>query len=319
LSAVILPRRLADPVVVRNGNRIRDVLLDFTAYVDSFSTQDLDALVRWYAGFAPPGSCRFYMIEDNSIWDSVSRPLLLTRLGRAAARAGDPLPFLAPTRARILERRRFWMQFWDGAKAGSWSICMRAMHRLDSGWHPFVRLMIPVTADPTLLLRAAVEWSDFLDIRSGHGGFAFTYDPWHLDRAFDNIYALAKRFWGVEVEHLNGTLPLMVDRIKSVSWLTVVGGHLRDRVDIAANLELLASRLDLSLEVRSRATVIRIGDAPAVGDQNRPDTSLDGYYAVARALEPLFVDDHADFPGMFSANGDTVGWIRRFVDPRGWR
>jgi hypothetical protein len=34
----------------------------------------------------------------------------------------------------------------------------------------------------------------------------------------------------------------------------------------------------------------------------------------------LFLQAHPDFPGeRWVKNGNTVGWIRRFLDPAGWR
>jgi len=315
-----IPRPLADPLRNRSGTYVRDLLLDLTAYLDTLSPDDLDTVVRWYQGFCPPNACRLYMIEDNTVFDSVANPALLTKSGVAARQAGDPLPFLASQRARITQGRRFSVQLWDGAQTGAWSLVVRAAHRRDTGWHPFIRLMVPVTSDPDTLVTAARYWADQLPIRSGHGAITFTYDPWFLDRAFNDIYALAKRFWGVEVEYLNGTLPLMTDRVKSVAWLTLLGKQFTSQSTIAADLTAVARRdARITVETRARATILKIGDEPVVGDQNRPDASLDGYYALASALEPVLLDDHPDFPGAFVNTADTAGWIRRFIDPKGWR
>jgi len=315
---MVLPAALGSPLQTSGGKPIRGLLLDLTVYLNSFSEKDLDLLIRWYRGFAPASAWRQYMIEDNTVWDSIQHPLLLTRRGLLAAQSGESLPFLAPVRARIQQGRRFWLQIWDGAKTDSWSLCIRAIHRQDSGLHPFVRLMIPAQADPEFLARAAFEWAEFLDIRSGHGNLSFTYDPWFLDRAFDDIHALAKRFWGIEIEHLNGTLPLMIDRIKGVSWLTLVGDPLRSLIDPRAAITL-TQLPSVSVSQQLRALLVQLGPSPAIGDQNRPDGSLDNYYAVARELASLYLEQHPDFPGTFINAGDSLAWVRRFLDPAGWR
>jgi hypothetical protein len=314
-----LPRVLESSLRTASGKTIRGLLLDLTVYLGSFRDDDLNTLMRWYRGFAPAGAWRQYMIEDNAVWDSVPQPALLTKLGSSAAQAGDPLPFLAPVRARLQQGRRFWLQIWDGAKVDSWSLCARAIHRKDCGLRPFVRLMMPAQADPHALVRAALEWSEFLDIRSGHGNLCFSYDPWFLDRAFDDIHALAKRFWGLEVEHLNGTLPLMAERIKGVSWLTLLGDPLRAMISHDAMTAALGKHPGVTVHRQPRATVIQLGLGPAIGDQNRPDGSLDSYFAAALELAPLYLEQHPDFPGEFVTAGDSLAWIRRFLEPAAWR
>jgi hypothetical protein len=314
-----LPGALSSPLQTHSGRPIRGLLLDLTVYLGSFTEDDLATLMRWYRCFAPAEAWRRYMVEDNTVWDSVPHPRLLTRLGVLAAQSGDPLPFLAPVRARLQQGRRFWVQIWDGLKTDSWSLCIRAIHRQDGGLRPFARLMIPAHADPQVLARAAFEWSEFLDIRSGHGNLTFSYNPWFLDRAFDDIHALAKRFWGIEVEHLNGTLPLMTDRIKGVSWLTLVGDSLRSLVDQYGVATSLARLPGVSVHRQPRALLIQLGPSPAIGDQNRPDGSLNNHYAAARELASLYLDQHPDFPGAFVTAGDSSAWVRRFVEPGRWR
>jgi hypothetical protein len=179
--------------------------------------------------------------------------------------------------------------------------------------------MLPADAEPKLLHDAALEWAELLPIRSGHAGVQLTYNQWHLYPAFDDIYALSRRYWGVDVEHMNGTLPRMKAHIKGVSWLTIVGHAWGSRPDIAPRISALSSRPDIQIDRGTNASVIRIGDAPVLGDQNHPTPELDGYYATASALEPLYLTAHPDFPGRFEDTGNTLGWIRRFLEPDDWR
>jgi hypothetical protein len=76
----------------------------------------------------------------------------------------------------------------------------------------------------------------------------------------------------------------------------------------------------VKVERHQNASDLIAGPHPVGGDQNRPDSSLDPYYAVASALRPLFLEEYPDFPSeRFISHGNTVGWIRRFLEPGGWR
>ena len=89
---------------------------------------------------------------------------------------------------------------------------------------------------------------------------------------------------------------------------------------IGTALTQLANLPDVTIESRQHGTILKLGGQPVAGDQHRPDKSLEPYYSVARAIAPLFIDNHSDFPSeRFINNANTVGWIRRFIDPDGWR
>jgi hypothetical protein len=161
---------------------------------------------------------------------------------------------------------------------------------------------------------------EHVQVYSGHGGLAFTYDPWLKEGALDLVYALSRRYWGIDVEDLNDTLPLMKNAIKGVNWITVIGSSFLRAPKIQAALSALITGLNVTVDECRHGDVIVAGRQPALGDQHRPDLSLEPYYAVASALAPLFLEVHPDFPSeRFVTNGNTVGWIRRFIDPNGWR
>jgi hypothetical protein len=177
-----------------------------------------------------------------------------------------------------------------------------------------------LAADYEILRTVAIAIADNVELYSGHGGLVFVYDPWLKEDAFDAIYAQARRFWGIDVEDLNGTLPLMKEGIKGINWITLLGSEFASRPEIGEALRGLAAKPQVMIEACQHGTVLIAGSEPVVGDQHRPDRSLDPYYAVAQALMQLFLTDHPDFSGeRFIRNGNTVGWIRRFIDPSGWR
>ena len=183
-----------------------------------------------------------------------------------------------------------------------------------------MRIGVPLATDPAVLRRFADAIAENVEFYSGHGGLAFTYDPWYINSAFDYIYARARRFWGIDVESMNGTLPLMRTAIKGVSWLTLLGRRFPMDAAAAARIARLRDVPGIVLEPRRHGVIVVAGSEPTAADQHRPDRGLEHYVEVAQAFAPLFLDAHPDFPGeRFVANGNTTGWLRRFLEPDGWR
>jgi len=299
------------------------VVLDLTVYLEGPSEAELGWLLDYYESICPPKRVAEYKIAEVQEWYPVSDPHL-TESGRAAASAGERRPHLAPVRRRLQEGRAFEVTLWDGRAIddpeGSWSFTCRRIHLRSTGLHAFARILVPLGSDPALLLAAARAVADSVALRSGHGGLAFTYDPWLKADAFDAIYARARRFWGVDVEDLNATLALTAEGMKSPSWITLVGKRFAELPEVAAGLESLRARADVVVEPRRHGTLLVAGARPVAGDQNAPDESLAPYFAIAKALEPVLLDRSPDFEGeKFIDNANTVGWMRRFLDPGGWR
>ncbi len=317
-----LPSALARPIS-NAGRVVSKLMLDLTVYLMGPSEDELDFLIDCYEGICPQGRLKKFKIAEFSYWSDIANPDL-TASARAAAAAGAKRPHLEPVRRRLRDGRAFEVQFWDGREIqdpdGSWSFSCQQIHLRATGLHAFVRILVPLEAEATVLLTAAGAIADRVQLHSGHAGLVFVYDPWFLGSAFDGIYARARRFWGVDVEHLNDTLPLMRTAIKGINWITLIGSQFTAKPEIQAGLDALAEVWGVGIEKHAHATVLAAGSRPAVGDQHRHDSSLDSYYAIANALGMLYLDAHPDFPGeRWILNGNTVGWIRRFLDPSGWR
>lgn len=315
-----IPPSLAAPTVV-DGHVISKVMLDLTVYLSGPTELELEYLIELYDRSSPPAGQTKFKIAELDFWPLVSRPPL-TQSARAVAAAGVKRPYIEASRQRIRDGRGFEVQFWDDRPisdpAGSWSFNCQRIYKLSSGQHAFVRFLFPLSAPPALLRSMALAIADNVAFESGHGGLVFVYDPWYVGSAFDAIYAQARRFWGVDVEYLNDTLPLMKSGIKGINWITMLGNQHVPHLDGA--LAQLSSVPGVSTEPRRAGVVLVAGAEPVVGDQHRAANGLDPYIAAAKALEPLLIKQHPDFPGeRFINNGNTMGWIRRFVDPAGWR
>lgn len=319
--ALTLPPALTAPIVL-DGRVLARLRLDLTVYLKAPSEEELEALIRIYESVCPKGRLVKYAIAELPGWFDIARPVL-TDSGKVAAAAAKRHPYFEPSRRRLRDGRAFVVGLWDGRPiedpTGDWDFNCRALLVRETGRHAFARIVVPLETDPNLLLQLAVTIADTVQIDFGHGGLTLAYDPRVIGAAFDGIYALTRRFWGVDVEYLTATLPIAKQGIKSVNWLTILGRERMNASGVETELGSVSSA-GVVVDPRRNAVLFVAGPQPVAGDQNHPDTTLKPYVAVAKALERLFLKDHPDFPGnKFVNNGNTVGWMRRFLEPKGWR
>jgi TseV toxin immunity protein TsiV len=317
VSAVRLPPALAQPVIV-DGRPLIHTTLDVTLYVPDAAEPDLDFLIELYRRLCPPSRFVYYATAESLGWDSVDDPLL-TNSGYEAARRSEPLPFLAPVRKRIRNDRPFFLSFWDGRDSELYAFTFRRERGPDKVQHTFVRFNLPNTLDAEVLAELTGSLADGLPFLSGHAGIQFGYDPGNKFAAFSRIYPLARRYWGVDVEDLNGTLPLTRDAIKGISWLTLLGGPYLETGAATRALAACDSDALLTTTRRRHGLIFRVGDAPVPADRHRPPKELDAMMALGSALDDLVVADHPSFEGDgFIDHADTNGWFHRFANPAGW-
>jgi hypothetical protein len=322
--APALPSALSP--ILRQGKAVALVKLDVTFYLVEPSEAELDGLLAAYERVCPPGAMAKYLVDETMDWDSVAQPVHLGIRGRDAQAKGMKYPFTATTRERIRTGRGFALKFWDGRNVegfsapDSWSFSCDRIHLRESGLHAAVRATFPVDIDLDVPMRFALDVANTARFYSGHGGLSFSFNPWHKPYAFDEIYARARRYWGVDIHDLNLTLPLMRNAIKGVNWLTMLGRGFSSEPGMEASLAALGTGGGVDVQPCSHGVVLRAGPLPLPGDSNRLHPGLQPYFDVAAALKSLYLDKHPDFVGEgFIKNGNTVGWIRRFVDPGGWR
>ena len=299
-------------------------MLDLTVYLVGPDESELDFLVRLYTRACPRDRLSRYKIAEFEHWPTVANPAL-TASGRQAAAHGLPTPALEPVRRRIRDGRAFELRFWDGreidAAEGSWSFSCTRIHLRRSGLHAFVRILIPLEAGPQILPDLARAIARNVRFLSGNGGLTFAYQPWHKAVAFDHIFAMARRFWGVDIEDLNASLPLMREGLKSIGWITMLGQVGGASAGSASPPAFLANPIDnVTITTELHGVIMLVGAEPVAGDINRQAPELSPYFTLARCLEPLVLAHHPDFDGdLFAKSGGTVDWIRRFIDPQGWR
>lgn len=194
------------------------------------------------------------------------------------------------------------------------------MHLATSGLHAVVRATFPLDVDLRVPQGFAVDVANIARLYSGHGGLSFAYNPWHKQYAFTAMYQRARRYWGVDIHDLNLTLPLMQKAIKGVNWLTIIGTNFASKSGLEEPLAALGGRGDVDLQPCKHGVVVRAGPSPMPGDSNRLNPGLQPYFDVADALKSIYLTKHPGFDGEgFIVYQNTLGWLRRFIEPSGWR
>jgi hypothetical protein len=200
---------------------------------------------------------------------------------------------------------------WDGMIRESWSITIQGVpSRGGIGRASFCHLIFPNDVEPEVLLRLACSLADEVEFLSGHAGLGAIFNAQFKASAFDRIFGWAKRYPGLEVEDLNLTLPLVLDRIKGASWLTLVGSALAARLGPVSASEVEVIRV-------GHGVVLRAGPAPRLGDRNRMDWPME-VASVERALAGVKIESHPEFTGRFAVEKATWPWLNRFLNPDGW-
>jgi hypothetical protein len=232
----------------------------------------------------------------------------------SAAAPGALDPYLAEQD----RRRDEGISVWDGVEdEAGWSFDMRGV--VLPGGTPsasYCRVFFPDDVHEDLIHQLAIALAESIPFLSGYGGYTCAFDPWKRGFAFNQIYAWAKRYLGLDVDDLNATLPGVLRAIKGADWLTLVGNSLWQRLAEEAGGP---PRFDppVMAERRQFGWVIRAGEHPVLADRNRREFP-EAYAAVERVLLPIKTQSHPEFAGRFEEEGATMAWLRRLVEPENW-
>ncbi|CAL8480008.1 type VI immunity family protein [Caballeronia sp. S22] len=217
----------------------------------------------------------------------------------------------------LLRLRRFeaWgYGFFESRATDAWLMMFHGYRPSSEPGHAsFFRFEFDWALPPERLLRFTQDVLGIVRCVSGYAGYFFQAQAnGPLARSsFNQVYALARRYWGVEAEDLDVTAKNMLDAYKCPSWLTVIGQRLEskdaDAVAAARSVAYRWQRLPGGL-------ILQAGAAPELGDRHRHER-LATYEAIAQALLPLQVRDHASFGGTRWTADTTNGWLQRFTAP----
>ena len=159
---------------------------------------------------------------------------------------------------------------------------------------------------------------DALPVQQGVAGYVCNVDEANRAVGFDQAWAWARRYYGLHVfdpvEHTWDA----VHGLLGVNWLTVVGNVWLQPDAALAGAGFDHASAPLSVTRTANATIVRAGNRPLLGDQNRFD-DLSAYTLASRLVEPALIKEPTQLPGMFSDHESTPQWIRRFLDPTAWQ
>jgi hypothetical protein len=179
----------------------------------------------------------------------------------------------------------------------------------------WLNIRLPLETSSTRLRDLALKLVDLLPIHVGTAGYMFGFREQAKPLAFDQIWAWARRFWGIEVVDLEQASWDTVRGPVSVNWLTVVDrGLAQGKVPDAASL---GSYPKLVVHRSPRSLTFQATDEPTFGDRNHFE-DVGGYVAAAQVLEPVLVRPSKDFVGMFTDHKSTARWAQRFLEPERW-
>jgi hypothetical protein len=156
---------------------------------------------------------------------------------------------------------------------------------------------------------------DMIHPEHGYGGLGFNESPKLTirERYEPDVFALAVRFPGVEVDEPVAHINFLRDGIKGGNWLTVLSDSYLERLGGRSKLEGDLGR-GFTLHQYSGGLIIQAGERPQMGDAEKGQVPLD-YVRLARLLKPIRVTIHGPFqhtgPNRFD-RAASEAWLSRF-------
>jgi hypothetical protein len=203
--------------------------------------------------------------------------------------------------------------FSDGKPRDSWLFMFHGFRPFqEPDKASFYRFEFDWQVDPAFLRGFVEAVCEEVPCLTGYAGYLLQgRSGMSRERAsYNRLYALAWRYYGCEVTDVEATAKRMRVGYKCVNWLTVIGEPFRSQ--FRSELELAGSVAFDAVD-GSKATVLQAAERPMLGDRNRAER-LPGHSAIARALLPLQIKEHASFGGDRWTEESVMAWLRRFTD-----
>jgi hypothetical protein len=266
----------------------------------------------------PPGPATARTIYDLAMNRFASR----IQAYRSTCPGSAPVPWTPSARSlfegtilpKLRSRMDWGYMFSDGRGSDSLVFMFHGYRpHTEAGMASFVRFDFEWSFDSNELHSLARDLIGCMHCLSGFGGYYLQarFAPKYRPDAFDRVFGLAMRYWGAEAHNLDVSVNHLKDGFKCVNWLTILGNHLRS---MAPEVIEQAKRAAHSHFETDHAILLQSELAPRLGDRNRNEW-LNGYAAVANALLPLQVTEHAPFGGTLWDEDNTMRYLRRFTHP----
>lgn len=117
------------------------------------------------------------------------------------------------------------------------------------------------------------RWCARIPIRHGYGGLTINQATARGERQMNSgmLPQLAERFHGIEIDDCMGTVLVARDHIKSVNWLTLLGGDFVQRLGGLSALRRGLSEAIVLHPAGHGAVIVQAGRIPTRGDTQHGD------------------------------------------------
>lgn len=180
-----------------------------------------------------------------------------------------------------------------------------------------LELTLPQETPPEVLLKLTEEVAGCGPFFSGVGGYVARWNEAHRHAAFESIYELCQRYWGLDIQDAEAMAWLAPRGLPGTNWLTLLGWPLVDALGAAAPALKDGESNGVRVSTLSHGTLVRAGAQATVGDLNQLELPT-AYMEAARRLEPAFVIEPPALGGTFAREGHAGRWFRRLVDALEW-
>lgn len=220
---------------------------------------------------------------------------------------------------RNLDENDAWQFYYHGGRQAHEVSPFRVYGMGARAWEPnlsFVSFALPLTwfADHDgQFADMVLAWCRRLQPVHGYGGIGILESPRRAlaQQHEKTVYAMARRFPGLEVDNPVTHTLYLAEGIKGVNWLTVIADAWLDKL---GGRDALAAQLEepYTLHAYPGGVMIQAGPRPELGDVNR-QRPPQYYPAVARLLKPIRVTTHGRLHAFGGFDQDaTEAWLARF-------
>ncbi|QKC98172.1 DUF3396 domain-containing protein [Mesorhizobium sp. NZP2298] len=300
---------------------LNKILLEVVIYPKRLTVDDFDWILDVYEAVCPKSRIKLFKIAELPFWSAVADPVL-TQSARSAGRSN--YRFFEAARKRIREGRGLEAQLWDGCEIdddrGTFSLNIEAMKRRSLGLAWYVRFLFPLDFPVEQLTRLLRTLADRIDIYSGHGGPVFAFARDKKDEAFTEIYAKARRFWGVDIDMLDLIPFRMRSELKSPCWLNLLGAPFKDDAGVAARIKDLRADADIAIFEQRFGTVFMLAAEPDSLDRNRLARKVLAYQQMAKVMDGFVLNGVGPLAGdgFISSPESADEWLHRFSADSKW-
>jgi len=281
---------------------VRDLMLafDIVVYLDLPLARHWDGIRAFYARALEliRDDIRFYVVDGRRKFKKVT------------PEAFEMLPFWGSSDAA--ERTVYGLTLQAGTKPDEASDTLFDFYS-NGAYAPYVRLVLPASVgDEPDVAERVFDLVAPLRMTSGSAGYAASKrHDFYAANEGGPIYALSRRFRGVDFGTPQAFSKYAEHGLKSVNWITLLGTDLAERSGGVARL-MKEARHGVTVRRLPHGVALQAGPRPLLGDVNHrePLTAYETVNAlVARSRFPIESIGHHDGIG---GEDNTRAWLARF-------